>query len=96
MNIEAVMRLNTVYFEVKDADYMILFSDVDCTSEGKPLCDEVGVKVFIVLFYDYLDGMEKHDGGWDLASLQSFTAESLQRHAAEGISCCGWSRDTIF
>lgn len=49
--------------------------DVDCTTEGKPLCDSSGVKGFPTIKFGDPANLEDYEGGRDLASLQKFASE---------------------
>jgi len=54
-----------------------LIADVDCTAEGKPLCDANGVKGFPTIKFGDASALEDYQGGRDLASLTKF-AEGLK------------------
>jgi len=51
--------------------------DVDCTADGKPLCDDVGVRGFPTIKYGDPDALEDYSGGRDYASLKAH-ADSLK------------------
>jgi len=51
----------------------ILVGDVDCTAEGKPLCNTHGVSGFPTIQYGDPNDLEKYQGGRDFASLNTFT-----------------------
>lgn len=53
----------------------ILIGDVDCTSDGKPLCDANGVQGYPTIKYGDPAAMEAYEGGRDLKSLQKFASE---------------------
>jgi len=55
-----------------------LVADVDCTADGKPLCDANGVKGFPTLKWGDPSALEDYQGGRDLASLQTFAKENLK------------------
>jgi len=55
----------------------ILIADVDCTTEGKPLCETHGVEGFPTIKYGDPTNLESYEGGRDLDSLQAFAKESL-------------------
>merc|ERR1712222_174282 len=55
----------------------ILIADVDCTAEGKPLCDVSGVKGFPTIKYGDPNSLEDYEGGRDFKSLQKFANENL-------------------
>jgi len=52
--------------------------DVDCTSDGKPLCGTHGVRGFPTIKYGDPSNLEDYKGGRDLKSLQAFAAENLK------------------
>mmetsp|Transcript_8274 Transcript_8274/g.11798 ORF Transcript_8274/g.11798 Transcript_8274/m.11798 type:complete len:217 (-) Transcript_8274:368-1018(-) len=54
-----------------------LIGDVDCTAEGKPLCDANGVKGFPTLKHGDPSDLQDYQGGRDYDSLKSF-AEGLK------------------
>lgn len=53
----------------------ILIGDVDCTAEGKPLCDANGVKGYPTIKHGDPANLEDYEGGRDLKSLQKFASE---------------------
>jgi hypothetical protein len=55
----------------------IIVGDVDCTAEGKPLCDTNGVKGFPTIKHGDVANLEDYSGGRDFASLKKF-AEGLK------------------
>ncbi|KAL3944065.1 MAG: hypothetical protein SGBAC_001849 [Bacillariaceae sp.] len=55
-----------------------LVADVDCTAEGKPICDDNGVKGFPTLKYGDPSALEDYKGGRDYDSLKKFASESLK------------------
>jgi len=55
-----------------------LVGDVDCTAEGKPLCDANGVKGYPTLKWGDPNALEDYKGGRDLKSLQKFADENLK------------------
>jgi hypothetical protein len=55
-----------------------LVADVDCTTAGKPLCEEHGVKGFPTIKYGDPSGMEKYEGGRDYKTLKKFADENLK------------------
>lgn len=55
----------------------ILVADVDCTAEGKPLCDAEGVQGFPTLKHGEPSALEAYEGGRDAAALGDF-AKSLK------------------
>jgi len=55
-----------------------LIADVDCTAEGKPLCDANGVQGFPTIKYGDPSALEKYEGGRDFDSLKKFAEENLK------------------
>jgi DNA repair exonuclease SbcCD ATPase subunit len=55
-----------------------LVADVDCTAEGKPLCEEHGVQGFPTIKWGDPSALEDYDGGRDLEALESFAEENLK------------------
>lgn len=55
-----------------------LIADVDCTTEGKPLCDANGVKGYPTIKYGDPSALEDYKGGRDYASLEKFAKENLK------------------
>lgn len=55
----------------------ILVADVDCTTAGKSLCDEVGVKGFPTIKYGDPTSLEDYEGGRDYAALAKFAKANL-------------------
>jgi len=53
-----------------------LIADVDCTSGGKSLCDEVGVRGYPSIKYGDPNDLQDYQGGRDFAALKKF-AEGL-------------------
>jgi len=51
--------------------------DVDCTAEGKPLCDSHGVRGFPTIKYGDPSDLQDYNGGRDFDSLQKFAQENL-------------------
>jgi len=49
--------------------------DVDCTAEGKPLCDSSGVKGFPTIKFGDPSNLEDYNGGRDLPALKKFASE---------------------
>lgn len=58
----------------EDSD-TVLVAKVDCTAEGKPLCDEVGVKGFPTLKYGASWDLQDYALGRDFESLDHFASE---------------------
>merc|ERR1719449_227661 len=55
-----------------------LVADVDCTTEGKPLCETHGVQGFPTIKYGDPSDLQKYEGGRDFDSLQKFAKENLK------------------
>jgi len=53
----------------------VMVGDVDCTTEGKPLCDSNGVEGFPTIKHGDPAALEDYQGGRDLKSLQAFAAD---------------------
>jgi hypothetical protein len=62
-------------FEGKDA---ALVGDVDCTAEGKPLCDANGVQGFPTIKWGDPSALEDYQGGRDYDALKKFADENLK------------------
>jgi hypothetical protein len=52
--------------------------DVDCTAEGKPLCDSNGVRGFPTIKYGSPDDLQNYEGGRDFDALLKFAQENLK------------------
>jgi hypothetical protein len=55
-----------------------LIADVDCTTEGKPLCDANGVKGFPSLKYGDPTSLDEYQGGRTYKDLAKFATENLK------------------
>lgn len=55
-----------------------LIADVDCTTEGKPLCDANGVRGYPTIKYGDPSALEDYKGGRDYNSLVKFAEENLK------------------
>ena len=55
-----------------------LVADVDCTAEGKPLCDANGVRGYPTLKWGDPSALEDYQGGRDYDSLKKFCDENLK------------------
>jgi protein disulfide-isomerase-like protein len=66
----------------------ILVADVDCTAEGKPLCDGNGVKGFPTLKFGDPSSLEDYEGGRDEASLTKFASELKPSCSPANIDLC--------
>jgi len=56
----------------KDDDAKLV-ADVDCTTAGKALCDQAGVRGYPTIKYGDPNNMEDYKGGRDYAALEKFT-----------------------
>merc|ERR1719213_687179 len=54
-----------------------LVADVDCTTEGKDLCDKVGVRGYPTIKYGDPGDLKDYSGGRDFDSLKKFADENL-------------------
>jgi hypothetical protein len=54
-----------------------LVADVDCTTEGKSLCDKSGVQGFPTIKYGDPTELKDYQGGRDFESLKKFASENL-------------------
>eukprot|EP00546_Thalassionema_frauenfeldii_P005084 CAMPEP_0178911550 /NCGR_PEP_ID=MMETSP0786-20121207/9762_1 /TAXON_ID=186022 /ORGANISM="Thalassionema frauenfeldii, Strain CCMP 1798" /LENGTH=170 /DNA_ID=CAMNT_0020584019 /DNA_START=298 /DNA_END=810 /DNA_ORIENTATION=- len=52
--------------------------DVDCTAEGKPLCDANGVRGYPTIKYGDPSNLEDYQGGRDYDALKKFADENLK------------------
>merc|ERR1712032_1499208 len=55
----------------------VLIADVDCTADGKPMCEEVGVQGFPTIKYGDPNNLEDYEGGRDFKALQKFAKDNL-------------------
>jgi hypothetical protein len=55
-----------------------LIADVDCTGEGKPLCEQVGVEGFPTIKWGDVTNLEKYEGGRDYDAMKKFAKENLK------------------
>jgi len=55
-----------------------VIADVDCTAEGKPLCEEVGVKGFPTIKWGDPSALEDYEGGREYDALKAFAKENLK------------------
>merc|ERR1712196_190073 len=53
-------------------------ADVDCTSDGKPLCEANGVQGFPTIKWGDPSGLEDYQGGRDYEALKKFAKENLK------------------
>merc|ERR1712039_993448 len=61
-----------------DGSETALVADVDCTAEGKPLCEEHGVEGFPTIKWGDPSALEDYDGGRELSELEEFAKENLK------------------
>jgi hypothetical protein len=64
--------------EAFDGDKVGLVAEVDCTAEGKPLCDANGVRGFPTLKYGDPSSLEDYNGGRSYKDLETFAKENLK------------------
>jgi ElaB/YqjD/DUF883 family membrane-anchored ribosome-binding protein len=55
-----------------------LVADVDCTAEGKELCDANGVRGYPTIKWGDPSALEDYQGGRDYKSLEKFAKENLK------------------
>lgn len=55
-----------------------LVADVDCTTDGKPLCDANGVRGYPTIKWGDPSALEDYQGGRDYDSLKKFVDENLK------------------
>jgi len=55
-----------------------MVAEVDCTADGKPLCDANGVRGFPTLKYGDPTSLDDYSGGRDLSALSKFAKENLK------------------
>jgi len=55
-----------------------LVADVDCTADGKPLCEKVGVRGYPTLKWGDPNALEDYSGGRTFADLKKFAKENLK------------------
>lgn len=55
-----------------------LVADVDCTAEGKPLCDANGVRGYPTIKWGDPSDLQDYQGGRDYATLEKFAKENLK------------------
>merc|ERR1711979_187495 len=55
-----------------------LVADVDCTADGKPLCEEHGVQGFPTIKWGDPSALEDYSGGRDYKELKKFADENLK------------------
>jgi len=55
-----------------------LIADVDCTAEGKPLCEQAGVQGFPTIKWGDASSLEDYQGGRDYDAMKKFAKENLK------------------
>jgi len=55
-----------------------VIADVDCTAEGKPLCEQFGVQGFPTIKWGDTSALEDYQGGRDYDALKKFAKENLK------------------
>jgi hypothetical protein len=55
-----------------------LIGDVDCTAEGKPLCEQNGVQGFPSIKWGDPSSLEDYEGGRDYDALKKFAKDNLK------------------
>jgi len=55
-----------------------IIADVDCTADGKSLCEEVGVKGYPTIKYGDPSALEDYEGGREYDDLLKFAEEKLK------------------
>lgn len=55
-----------------------LVADVDCTADGKPLCDKAGVRGYPTIKWGDPSDLQDYNGGRDFSSLEKFAKENLK------------------
>jgi len=62
--------------EFKDSATAVI-ADVDCTADGKSLCDEMGVQGFPTIKFGDPNDLQDYKGGRSLADLKTFATANL-------------------
>jgi cytochrome c556 len=65
-----------------------LVADVDCTADGKPLCDEVGVRGYPTIKYGDPADLQDYQGGRDYDSLSKFAKDLKPMCSPKNIDLC--------
>lgn len=66
----------------------ILVGDVDCTAEGKPLCDSNGVKGFPTIKHGDASNLEDYQGGRDFKALNDFASKLKPACSPSNMDLC--------
>jgi len=56
----------------------VLIGDADCTADGKPLCDQIGVKGYPTIKWGDAGDLQDYQGGRTYDDLKKFADESLK------------------
>jgi len=64
--------------EEYDGHKTALVADVDCTAEGKPLCDSNGVQGFPTIKWGEPSNLQDYEGGRSFDDLKTFADENLK------------------
>jgi len=62
--------------EYKDSTTSLI-ADVDCTTDGKPLCEKHGVQGFPTIKYGDVTDLQDYSGGRSFDDLKKFASENL-------------------
>jgi hypothetical protein len=73
--------------EYKDSK-SVLVADVDCTADGKPLCEKAGVKGYPTIKHGDPDNMEDYKGGRDEKALNAFVKTLKPSCSPANIDLC--------
>jgi len=66
----------------------ILIGDVDCTADGKAVCDSVGVSGYPTIKHGDPSALEDYKGGRDLDALKKFASELKPVCSPSNIDLC--------
>jgi len=66
----------------------VIVADVDCTAEGKPLCETHGVEGFPTIKHGDVSALESYEGGRDEASLSEFAKGLKPSCSPSNIDLC--------
>merc|ERR1712023_602703 len=66
----------------------ILIADVDCTAEGKSMCEEVGVRGYPTIKYGDPSDLQDYKGGRDFAALEKFAGDLGPTCSPSNIDLC--------
>jgi len=71
-----------------------LIADVDCTAEGKDLCNEIGVRGYPTIKHGDPNDLQEYKGGRDLASLTKFAEELGPQCGPANLDICDEAKKT--